>query len=482
MINRILIRIKVVQILYSYLLSRNEFKIDSAPDNPSRDRRFAYAVYLDMLMLIQELSGVRTNNPERSLPAFDVHPRLSANRVGRALAENPALKEITYRNISDLNVFGPLLQKLEDRITASTVFADYQRKRSRTLDDDARLWTVVLESVVLKDSDVAAALRSNPDFSLTGLHHGVQQAVDTLRAYSDSRLMYQKAKKELADSLDKAYQLYFALFALMMEITDEEMERIEAAKGKFTATAEELNPDTRFIDNALVGFLRDNDTMKQFIADNKFTWIDSPALLKTLLKEIKESEIYARYMAAESTDWAADCDFWRNIIKNVVLPSDAMAEALEEKSIYWNDDLPTIGTFVLKTIRRMGSVREAADRAFLPQFKDDEDEAFGARLFTLAVENRETYREYIDRFINPDWDSERLAFMDIVIMTAAIAEMLGFPGIPVPVTLNEYIEIANAYSTSRSGSFINGILYSVSSMLADEGILKKPFTQKGVDN
>ncbi|MDE6334850.1 MAG: transcription antitermination protein NusB, partial [Muribaculaceae bacterium] len=187
------------------------------------------------------------------------------------------------------------------------------------------------------------------------------------------------------------------------------------------------------------------------------------------------SDTYAEYMARPQVTWQDDCDFWRSILKNVVLPSDALAEALESKSIFWNDDVVTMGTFVLKSIRRFATDDKVQ---FLPQYKDDEDAQFGARLFTLAVENRETYREYIDRFINPDWDPERLAFMDIVIMLAAIAEILNFPGIPLPVSLNEYIEIANDYSTHRSGPFINGILYSIADMLSQEGLLRKPLTRE----
>lgn len=181
-------------------------------------------------------------------------------------------------------------------------------------------------------------------------------------------------------------------------------------------------------------------------------------------------------MKLETTDWKTDCEFWRNIMRNVVLPSDALAEALEAKSIFWNDDLATMGTFALKTIRKFAQSENGEGVRFLPQYKDEEDAEFGMKLFTYAVDKREQYREYIDKFINPDWDPERLAFMDIVIMIAAIAEIDNFPGIPLPVSLNEYIEIANDYSTRRSGPFINGILYSIVNMLIENGELRKPLT------
>ncbi len=475
MINRILIRIKVVQILYSYLLSRSEFKIDTAPENPSRDRRFAYAVYLDMLMMIQELSAVRVNCPDRAIRAVDSHLKLRTNRVGRALGDDANLKEITFKNSADLNIIGPHMQRIADNIAASTAFKDYEKKKTRTLDDDVKLWITMLETVVLRDAELIKALHANPDFSLVGFNKGIQAAVGTLNAYNDSRWAYQKAKNELDESLNEAYDLYMALFVLIVELTQEQADRQEAAKGKYLATSDDLNPDTRLVDNAFARMLSENETLAKFVKDQHFTWLDSPALLKNLLDSILASETYAEYLAAPEANWKTDCEFWYSVIKNIVIPSDIMSDALEAKSIFWNDDLPTMGTFTLKTIRRFALAENPAEVTFLPQFKDEEDSQFALKLFTFAVQNREQYREYIDKFISRDWDPERLAFMDIVIMLVAIAEILNFPAIPLPVSLNEYIEIANAYSTRRSGPFINGILYSVVKMLVDEGKLQKPF-------
>ncbi len=476
MINRILIRIKVVQILYSYLLSRSEFKIDAAPTGATRDRRFAYAVYMDMLMLIEELSGCRVNNPGRDLRAIDIDKALRANRVGRALADNIELKDLVYKDIYDLNRLKDVIPALYRRIVDSAVFKDYSRKRSRSLDDDVRFWSVVLETIVLKDPEVISALRGNEDFSLTGLNHGIRAAVDTLNSYNDARASYLKARKELQESLDQAYKLYLSLFVLIVQLTDEQIDRIEAAKGKYLASAEDLNPNMRLAENSLAAYLREDPTIVKFIEDNKFSWFTSEGLIKNLLDLILSSDLYREYVAAPSTDWRADCEFWRSALRNIVLPSDYLDEALEGMSIFWNDDLSTVGTFVLKTLRRFATGGEAACAdAFLPQFKDDEDAEFGASLFTFAVENREKYRGYIDRFINSDWDPDRLAFMDIVIMITALAEIINFPAIPIPVSLNEYIEIANNYSTRRSGPFINGMLFSIIKMLGDAGEISKPF-------
>lgn len=482
MINRILIRIKVIQILYSYLLSRNDFQIDTTPRGTARDRDFAYAVYLDMLMLIQELSGIRITNGERRPIAIDVNKYLRTNRIGRALADNDTMRGLQSKNLAHLNTLAPLMQGLSDRITSSAAFTDYSRKRSRSLEDDVRLWSVILETVILKDKELTQALRTDPDFSLSGFHHGVQAAVETLRSYGDSRAAYLKARTDLRTSLDKAAELYYALFALIVDLTQEQADRLEAAKNKYLASAEDRNPDTRLVNNALAAKLAACPAIEEYRKNTSFNWIEVTGLLPRLLDLIHGSEAYARYMSAPATSWADDCEFWREIMRSVILPSDDLAEALEGASVYWNDDPAIIGTFVLKTLRRFAGADPEAEPEFLPRFNDEEDEKFGEDIFIKAVENRETYRGYIDRFINPDWDPDRLAFMDIVIMTTAIAEIVGYPNIPIPVSLNEYIQIANDYSTHRSGPFINGILFSVISMLVDEGKVLKEFNRAPIND
>ena len=481
MINRILIRVKVVQILYSYLLSRNEFTVDTPPENPSRDRRFGYSVYLDALNLIQELSGFRTNHPDRNLKAIDINPKLRSNRVGRVLNENPLLREITFKHLGNLNLFSDSLQKISDLITSQEVFNDYIKKRERSLDDDVRFWKVILESLFLNNSEFISIFRQSPDFSLTGLHYGIMQAVATLEAYNNASSMFLKAKNDLALSLEKSYDLYLALFVLMIELTNEEVDLQQMAKEKHLASASDLNPNTRFVNNLFIKAISERKEIVDFISKNKFTWLEEPALLSNLLNEIKQSEIYLKYMEDPSNDWEKDCEFWRDIVHSVIMSSDVFDAAIESKSIFWNDDLPTIGTFVMKTIRRFSNAKDANNVKLLPRFKDEEDERFGAQLFLAAVENREQYLEYIDKFLSSEWDSDRLAFMDIVIMTTALAEILNFPNIPLAVTLNEYIEIANTYSTRRSGPFINGILYSVINYLAENGLLKKPLLQNKHD-
>ncbi len=474
MVNRILIRIKVVQMLYSYLLTRSEFKIDTAPETTSKDKKYAYAVYLDLLFLTLQLSGIRfkRHNGSQS-PTIIVDQIVAKNRVGKALFDNDTVKAIILRGGAAVEGFDAILQQLADEIEKSSAYKDYKKIKTPTLADDVRFWLTVINTIVAKDEAFIDLLRSDEAFTIAGFNAGVKQFSATLTSYQDSKMTYVNAGKELKISLDKAYELYYSMFVLMMEITREQAMRLDNAKTKYLATHEDLNPNTRFVDNRFIARLEQNEELKEYLDEHPVTWADDPSLIKSLLDSILASKLYADYMSASDNDYEADCEFWRSVMRQIVLPSDDLAEALETKSIYWNDDVPIMGTFVLKTIKQFAAGADAEVK-FLPQYKDGEDEEFGPDLFRYAVENRETYRSYIDRFINSSqWDPERLAFMDIVVMIAAIAELINYPAIPVPVTMNEYIEIANNYSTSRSGQFINGILFSVVRYLNEEGIIAK---------
>ncbi|MDE5837826.1 MAG: hypothetical protein K2H39_02105, partial [Paramuribaculum sp.] len=324
-----------------------------------------------------------------------------------------------------------------------------------------KFWTVVIATVLAKDELFIACARKNADFTLSGFERGIQMAIDTLSSYSDTKSTLNEARNSLDRSLDKARELYFALLLLPVELTRLQEQKLDAAKHKYLPSAEDLNPDTRFVDNIFPKLINESPEVKDFLKDNPIGWENDFTLTKKLLDKILASDIYEDYMNKPVTDRTIDCDFWRAVYKSIILPSDELAEVLESKSVFWNDDIEIMGTFVLKTVKRIAnSQKEPVE--LLPKFKDDEDARFGSELFMYSVNNLEEYRSYIDKFINASqWDPERLAFMDGVIMITAIAELLNFPAIPIAVTLNEYIEIANSYSTQRRGQFINGILYSV---------------------
>lgn len=485
MINRSLIRIKTVQILYSYLLSRNEFKLQTPPAaDASRDKRFAYTVYLDMIILLLKLSS-QSLGPQSGI-TLEADPGIKKNRIGPALRRDITVIDTVLNGQRErLTAYDSCLDDIMTAVQSSAVYNDYKRKRKLKLTDDVAFWSAVFSTVIRRSKSVERVLRRDEDFSHVGFDMGVNMFVATLEGFDDSRATYLKARTDLEESLSLAYKLYHALLQLPVLITDLQEQRLDAAKHKFVPTADDLNPNMRFVDNKFVAALRDCTELQEYIKDNPdadpSTWRDADVLCGSLLGRITQSEAYADYMALEESDFATDANFWREIMRNVVFSSDELADALENRSVFWNDDLAIMSTFALKTIKRSyspagdeGGEENIGHITLLPKFMNEADERFGSELFEYVVENREKYRSYVDRFINPEqWDTERLAFMDIVVLLTAIAEIINYPSIPVPVTLNEYIEIANDYSTPRSGQFVNGILYSVIKLLNEEGVISK---------
>lgn len=472
MVNRILIRIKVVQMLYSYLLTRTEFKIDTDPDLTSADKKFAHAAYIDMLMLLLELTGHNSKNINKA-SSYAVDKKLQAAALGKALATDSTIKELVFKGNPDMDIIAPEIQKIHDRITASAIYAEFRRKRKVELDDEVAMWTVLLESVIATDPVVLDAFRNLPGFSTVGFQLAIAKTVATLKSYYGARASYYQATKNLEQSLLKAHQLYISVFALIVALTRTREQQLETAKTKFLATAQDKNPNRRFVDNSLAAYLAGDEKLQQYCKEYGIDWESDYTLMTSLTDQIVKSKVYQEYMEAPDTDWNKDCEFWRTVMKNVIFPSDDFNEALENQSVYWNDDLQIIGTFALKTLRQAAQSDDHKVE-FLPQYKDEEDARFGAELFEDAVRNRDKYYGYIEKFVDTEnWDTDRMAFMDTVIMITAIAEIINYPNIPLPVTMNEYIDIANAYSSAKSGQFINGVLYSVVQYLKEQGVIIK---------
>ena len=288
---------------------------------------------------------------------------------------------------------------------------------------------------------------------------------------SKSDMRMQDALKELRKSLDKAYELYHYLLLLPVELTRLQELRIDNARNKYLPTPEDLNPNMKFVENRFVAKMRQSEMMQEFLKTTPLSWRKNDIYLRLTLDKILNSDIYKAYMETPQSDLASDCELWKDLMKKVIFPDDELCDVLEEESVYWNDDLETIGTFVLKTIRRFAD--DGYDK-LLPQFKDEEDSRYSERLFRNAAEHESEYMALIDKFVVKDsWDTERLAFMDVVILLTAIAEVENEPSVPTKVTLNEYIEISKYYSTTKSGAFVNVILNSIINYLKKEGLLNK---------
>jgi len=279
------------------------------------------------------------------------------------------------------------------------------------------------------------------------------------------------AEKELFHSIEKTYDLYYHLLQLSIEITRYASDKIETKRNRLRPAPEDLNPNTRFIDNSFIAQLTKNVQFNEYLTAHKLSWVNYPEIIKELFEEVICTEFYSDYMTAESVDYAADKDIWRKIFKKVILQNEELDDSIQDQSIYWTDDIEMVISFVIKTIKRF-DLAKGEEQELLPMFKDQEDIDFASKLIRSVLTKGPVLREMID-LNTKNWEIDRIAFMDIVIMEVALAELMDFPTIPVNVTLNEYIEIAKTYSTEKSGTFINGVLDNIVGELKKENKLIK---------
>lgn len=279
------------------------------------------------------------------------------------------------------------------------------------------------------------------------------------------------AEKELFFSLNKAYDLYNYLLLLMVEVTKYAEKCVLAGKSKMRPTPEELNPNMKFIENRFVAQLECNEQLCAFTETQKKSWDNDEEFVKSFYEKIQETEYYQEYMADPYRSYEADRELWRKIYKNLIFNNPELDALLEEQSLYWNDDKEIVDTFVLKTIKRF-DVKLGAKQPLLPKYKDEEDQEYARRLFRRTILNADYYRHLMMENTR-NWNLDRVAFMDLIIMQIALAEILSFPNIPVSVLLNEYVELAKLYSTPKSPGFINGMLDAIVNQLKKEGKLTK---------
>ena len=289
--------------------------------------------------------------------------------------------------------------------------------------------------------------------------------------YQNGDKTIKAAEKELLFSLSKAHDLYNYLLLLMVAVTEYAQDRINKSKSKLAPTAKDLNPNLKFVQNKFVAQLAKNKQLLEYCESQKRSWNDDQNSVKDVYEKIIASDIYKEYMADKDSSYKEDREFWRKLYKNFICANETLDESLEDMSLYWNDDKEIVDTFVMKTIKRFDD-KKGVDQPLLPEYKDDEDQEFAVRLLRRAIENSDYYRSLIGEHTK-NWELDRIALMDVVLMQCAIAEILSFPNIPLNVTFNEYLDLAKLYSTQKSGAFINGTLDSIVNQLKKEGKLIK---------
>lgn len=293
----------------------------------------------------------------------------------------------------------------------------------------------------------------------------------TYAYYQNGHHNMDTAEKELLFSLSKAYDLYNYLLGLIVAITQEERRRVDIATRRAEREGTET-PSQRFAFNKFATQLEENKQLNLFMEDKKMSWENDLEAVRKLCDQIEQSPLYQEYMMSDAEDYETDRELWRRIYRTLIQGNEDLDAILEEKSLYWNDDKEIVDTFVLKTIKRFDPANKA-DQELLPEYDDTEDREYALKLFRSTILNADTYQRYMSE-TSRNWNFSRLAYMDVVLMQIAIAEMLTFPNIPISVTINEYVDLAKLYSTPKSGGYINGMLDAIARHLVDTGRLLKP--------
>ena len=267
----------------------------------------------------------------------------------------------------------------------------------------------------------------------------------------------EKEEKFLLYSTDNILDLYLIMLSTLIEIKKKEAEYIEKSKLKHLSTPQERNPNTKFINNRLLEFLCENSEISNALENRKINnWSLNADYILLLLEEIKKSDLYANYMNAKGATFEADQKFIIDLFEEIIAPNEKLYDYLEDNKLTWVDDIPVVNTQIIKQLRQI-SLDKPNSFSVPKLFKDSEDKEFAISLFRKTVLNEpELAKEFIDK--TPNWDSERIAEIDTIVLKMAICEFLKFPSIPVKVTINEYLEIVKEYSTPKSSIFINGIL------------------------
>ncbi len=266
-----------------------------------------------------------------------------------------------------------------------------------------------------------------------------------------------KSEKELFKNIDKIYDLYIYQLAIFQELRHVASIILEEAKGKHLATSANLNPNLKFVENKFISQLAENIHLQREINNRKISWDNEYELIKRIYNDIKASEYYWKYMNVSDNSYKTDRSFILTVFKENIAEFELLNHLYEERNLNWGDDIYIVNPMIVKTIE---SFKEEAtpDFKLLPLYKDKEDDAeFVKELFAqTALRNEEVEKLIKDKTKN--WEIERIAMMDVLLMKMAISEIIHFSNIPVNVSLNEYIEISKIYSTPKSNAFINGIL------------------------
>lgn len=278
------------------------------------------------------------------------------------------------------------------------------------------------------------------------------------------------SEKNLVGSIDKAYDLYFQMLRLVADVKVYAEERIELGRNKKLPTYSDLHPNLSFVENGVIAQIEESAALNARLEKAAQGWNQYPELIKHLYTLMSESEYYKRYMQLPTHGYASDRTVVEDFYIETVQNNDMLESVVEEQSILWCDDIDFALIMVVRTLENCREKQD--DLPIRREYKSEDDLSFTKELFRKTVVHFDEYQEYIEKFTT-NWDVERIAFLDNIILACAVAEIVGFDSIPVKVTLDEYIEIAKYYSTPGSSLFINGVLDRIVESLRSEGKINK---------
>ena len=295
----------------------------------------------------------------------------------------------------------------------------------------------------------------------------MQSVYAMLQSHNDDII---REEKFLKHSVLKMFDLYVLNIQLLVEVQKLAAKKMALSKNKILATASDLKPNTKFIDNKLIHTIADSASVEGYIELNSLNnWEENSEYVKIVFEELQKSDLYKKYLTTEENSFKVDKAFVVDFFKEVIAPNEKLAEYFEDKMISWVDDIPFVNTWVVKTLSK-----QKANVLFAlgSLYKDKEDEDFVSDLFRKTVLKQAEYeKEIADK--TPNWETDRIAEIDMILIKMSITEFINFPSIPTRVTINEYIEISKDYSTSKSSYFINGVLDKISKeFIADKKIVK----------
>ena len=305
---------------------------------------------------------------------------------------------------------------------------------------------------------------------LTRRHIRVK-VMQSLYAYSQSmndNLVSEE--KFLLKSMEEMYDLFLLLLDLMVEVKKNAEDYMEKSQQKHLPTEEDRDPNRKFVNNELIALLENNSTLSNALESRKLNhWKQDDEYVDILWNELRESELFREYMSTRESSFKEDKEFVIDVFKEIIAPNEKLYEYLEDRKLTWLDDFPLVNTAILKMLQKL---KPGKEHAITRLFKDEEDKEYAIQLFRKTLLNDQTLEAEMEGK-TPNWDKERIAELDTILIKMALCEFLKFPSIPVKVTINEYLEIAKVYSTPKSSIFINGILDKLSKEYHESGKLNK---------